>query len=198
MEDDHMKLKITLLATLAFSLLVAPQALSAPRGLVLKAAQAECRAERAATGREAFRATYGQRAMRSCVRSHAAEALEEVKNAAQECRAERQADADAFRDKYGTNHNKRNAFGRCVSQKVHEEMAEEAQEAKNAAQECRAEREADPAAFADKYGTNPNKRNAFGKCVSSKAQEADDEENGEGEDEEGGATPPAPPAPPAP
>jgi peptidoglycan/xylan/chitin deacetylase (PgdA/CDA1 family) len=196
MEDEHMKLKITLLATLAFSLLVAPQALSAPRGLVLKAAQAECRAERAATGREAFRTTYGHRAMRNCVRSHAAEALEEVRNAAQECRAEREADPVAFRDKYGTNPNKRNAFGRCVSKKVHEEMAEEAEEAKNAAQECRAERQADPAAFAEKYGTNPNKRNAFGKCVSSKAQEADEEENGEGE--EGGTTPPAPPAPPAP
>ena len=139
-----MKLKLTLLVTLAFSLLVAPPALSAPRGLVLKAAQAECRAEQAATGRAAFRTTYGQRAMRNCVRAHSPEALEEVKNAAQECRAERQADANAFRDKYGRNHNKRNAFGRCVLQKVHDEMAEEAQEAKNAAQACRAERGGPP------------------------------------------------------
>src|SRR3712207_8914613 len=54
--------------------------------------------------------------------------------------------------------------------------SEEAAEAKNAAQECRAERQADPSAFAEKYGTNRNKRNAFGKCVSSKAQEADEEE----------------------
>ena len=40
-------------------------------------------------------------------------------NAAQECREERgstQAELDAFRAKYGTNHNKRNAFGKCVSQ----------------------------------------------------------------------------------
>src|SRR4051794_16988718 len=37
------------------------------------------------------------------------------------CRAERgttDATRQAFADKYGTNHNKRNAFGKCVSQKV--------------------------------------------------------------------------------
>ena len=31
---------------------------------------------------------------------------------------------------------------------------------------CKAERKADRAAFAEKYGTNKNNRNAFGKCVS--------------------------------
>jgi hypothetical protein len=39
-------------------------------------------------------------------------------NAAQECRAERgdsAATREAFRVKYGTNHNGRNAFGKCVS-----------------------------------------------------------------------------------
>ena len=41
----------------------------------------------------------------------------------------------------------------------------------NAAQECRAERDADPAAFEMTYGTNANHRNAFGKCVSARAQE---------------------------
>ena len=42
----------------------------------------------------------------------------------------------------------------------------------NAAQDCRAERDADRAAFEEKYGTNKNKRNAFGKCVSAKATDA--------------------------
>ena len=40
-------------------------------------------------------------------------------NAAQECRAERgdsDATREAFKDKYGTNKNNRNAFGKCVSQ----------------------------------------------------------------------------------
>ncbi len=46
----------------------------------------------------------------------------------------------------------------------------------NAAKQCRAEACAQergtrrqPGAFAAKYGTNPNKSNAFGKCVSQKA-----------------------------
>ena len=30
------------------------------------------------------------------------------------------SDAKAFADQYGTNHNKKNAFGKCVSQKAHE------------------------------------------------------------------------------
>ena len=36
-------------------------------------------------------------------------------NAAKACKAERTTDPDAFREKYGTNRNKRNAFGKCVS-----------------------------------------------------------------------------------
>ena len=38
----------------------------------------------------------------------------------------------------------------------------------NAARTCRDEWKADATAFAEKYGTNANKRNAFGKCVSAK------------------------------
>lgn len=45
-------------------------------------------------------------------------AQDDKPNAAQECRAERTAlGVDAFREKYGTNKNKRNAFGKCVSAK---------------------------------------------------------------------------------
>ena len=38
------------------------------------------------------------------------------KNAAKACKAERALGAQAFKDKYGTNANKANAFGKCVSQ----------------------------------------------------------------------------------
>jgi hypothetical protein len=44
----------------------------------------------------------------------------------------------------------------------------------NAAKECKAERgdtDATRAAFAEQYGTNTNGKNAFGKCVSARAQE---------------------------
>lgn len=69
----------------------------------------------------AFQAVWGKHAMRDCKRSHRgtttppAEAAEAFHNAAQQCRAERAADPAAFTATYGTNHNGRNAFGKCVS-----------------------------------------------------------------------------------
>jgi hypothetical protein len=135
----------------------------------------------------------------------------DYKNAAKFCKALRaEMGADAFKQAYGTNKNKRNAFGKCVSKqarkldkihaqavkeckvatqsvkpevthgksaekqalrdcvkaKVRELKAEHADAIVNAAQQCKTERTADPAAFRDKYGTNENKSNAFGKCVS--------------------------------
>ncbi|MBA2440232.1 MAG: hypothetical protein H0V50_06110 [Thermoleophilaceae bacterium] len=95
------------------------------------------------------------------------------KNAAQECRFERGSTAatrEAFRSKYGTNRNKRNAFGKCVSRRAQDEENERKNASKNSAQECKDERAANPQAFALKYGTNANYNNAFGKCVSSKAK----------------------------
>ena len=46
-----------------------------------------------------------------------------------------------------------------------------AEDAKNAAHDCKAERKADPDAFAEKYGKNENGTNAYGKCVSGKAKQ---------------------------
>ena len=99
------------------------------------------------------------------------------KNAAQECRFERGGTAatrEAFRMKYGTNRNKRNAFGKCVSRRANDEERERKNASKNAAQQCKDERAANPQAFATKYGTNANYNNAFGKCVSGKAKENKD------------------------
>jgi uncharacterized protein YktA (UPF0223 family) len=147
-------------------------------------AQKECRALRGddAATREAFKAqfkNFGQ-----CVKAKAAEAKAERKaakrNASRDCRDERTADAAAFSEKY------RN-FGKCVSEKAKakraeqdEDDADEAEAQTNAAHTCATEREADRKAFEDKYGTNHNKRNAFGKCVSQKAHE-----DGEGTEDDG-------------
>jgi hypothetical protein len=50
----------------------------------------------------------------------------EFKNAAKECAAERTADPDAFATEYGTeSSNRKNAFGKCVSQKVREDETEQ-------------------------------------------------------------------------
>ena len=100
-------------------------------------------------------------------------------NAAQECRAERgstDVTREAFRAKYGTNKRGRNAFGKCASAKgkakeqADQQDAEKTRERKGAAKECAAERsESGREPFSAKYGTNRNKRNSFGKCVSQKA-----------------------------
>src|SRR5829696_5210762 len=94
---------------------------------------------------------------------------------AQSCKDQRTAiGVSAFAQKYGTNKNKTNAFGKCVSQTAkadaEEAIAEHNEATIDAAKACKAERAADPDAFAQKYGTNANKRNAYGKCVSKQAQ----------------------------
>ena len=84
-------------------------------------------AEQKKADKAAFKALWGKHAMRDCIRAGrggdevAVATPEEIKNAAQECRAEREADATLFAETYGTNDNDRNAFGKCVSAKVHED-----------------------------------------------------------------------------
>jgi hypothetical protein len=188
--------KITLVAGLALILVLPTIAVAKPtpdKG-DKRAAKTECKTLRghSAATREAFRTQF--RTFAACVKAHAADEAQEEqtahKNAAQECREERSADQAAFQEQYGTNGNKKNAFGKCVSQKAKakEKVADaedqqEATEFKNAAKECADERSADEAAFAEKYGTNANNKNAFGKCVSQKARES--------EDDSGTDTPPA-------
>lgn len=83
-----------------------------------KSAVAKHCTQLAKTDRAAFRATYGERAMRKCIRGAQPAAKRvgkrELANAAQDCRAQRQADPETFRDEHGTNDNRRNAFGNCV------------------------------------------------------------------------------------
>jgi hypothetical protein len=132
-----------------------------------------------------FKALYGKNGVAHCVKKETQEnTAEQAKaeqkaqsNAAKQCKAERDADPAAFTTKYGTNKNGKNAYGKCVSKHAQENeqqlAAQDTREDQNqvgAAKQCKAEQKADPAAFTAKYGTNKNKRNAFGKCVSSKAK----------------------------
>lgn len=134
----------------------------------------QCTAERKADA-VAFRATYGEHPMRACIQGTTDEVAAELRNAAKQCKAEREADPGAFRENYGTNENGSNAFGKCVSKKVRAEIKEDVAEFKNAAKECRAERNGDPDAFQQAYGNNHNGRNAFGKCVSSKVKHSEEQ-----------------------
>ena len=150
-----------------------------------QAAQTACKAERAEMGKETFRATWGTQnknrtnAHRNCVRSRTGEVEDAVAEAKYDCKAERDADPAAFTTKYGTNRNGKNAYGKCVSQHAKASTEETTEDRVNAAEACKAEREADAAAFKETYGTNENKSNAFGKCVSQKAKAQNDEETAE-------------------
>jgi hypothetical protein len=160
--------KILVLGVLAA--LIAPAATSASHAKAGRAAAVKlCRQQRAEMGKQAFRHLYGKKhAMATCAAKVQKQQTTNMQNAAQQCKAERDEGAAAFADKYGTGKNKRNAFGKCVSQKAQAKSQAEQEATVNAAKECEAERDAGLQAFRDKYGTNHNKRNAFGKCVSSK------------------------------
>jgi hypothetical protein len=89
----------------------------------VQSAEEQCRTDRAKDP-EAFTKKWGtnkngRNAFGKCVSQTAqAESQQQQQatlNAAQTCKAERAKDLAAFRSKYGTNHNKRNAFARCVA-----------------------------------------------------------------------------------
>ncbi|HEU5211340.1 MAG TPA: hypothetical protein VFU10_01065 [Gaiellaceae bacterium] len=97
---------------------------------------------------------------------------------AQACKTEQTAMGnDAFKALYGTNADKSNAFGKCVSKKATQRTKSQS----NAASACRTE-QADTTfaanhggkTFDQFYGTGKNGKDAFGKCVSSKAKAAND------------------------
>ena len=100
-----------------------------------------------------------------------------VRAAVKACVQERKEGREAFVNKYG-----HPAQRNCVRQTL--------PEARNAAQECRAERAEDGVdVFRENWGTNENGANAFGKCVSDKvgqsqaneiAEEPEAPETGEG------------------
>jgi len=163
------------LSAVAFAALCAPATALAQDPPATPTASDACRAERTAMGDATFKATYGTNKNKSnafgkCVSKRAAGVNAAAENAAKACKAERAADPVAFANKYGTNKNKKNAYGKCVSGKAKEQVEATTTARVTAAKTCKAERKADPAAFKAKYGTNKNKSNAFGKCVSAQAK----------------------------
>jgi hypothetical protein len=139
------------------------------------AAVKQCTTERTGMGTPAFKLLYGTNASGSnafgkCVSKLALQSAKNQSNAAASCRTERAADPAAFATKYGTGKTHANAFGNCVSQTAKAAAKAQQQATTNAAKACWAERKLDPAAFKAKYGTNANKSNAFGKCVSGKVK----------------------------
>ena len=168
--------KLTLVLALALLAITASAVASTtPTPADKAAAVKQCSTERSAMGAAPFKLLYGTNANKSnafgkCVSKLAQQNAKNGATAASQCRAERAADAAAFASKYGTGKKHANAFGNCVSGKAKAAAAQQVQATDNAAKACWTERKADPAAFKAKYGTNANKSNAFGKCVSGKVK----------------------------
>jgi len=167
-----MRKSTTIIFGLAVALVVAAAAFAADGSGQTNAARS-CRTERTAMGADAFKLLYGTNANRSnafgkCVAKAARAEHQATANSSQACRTERESLGEAaFNAKYGRSDEDRGAFGKCVSGHAKNALAEQQQERVNAAKTCKAERTALGAeAFRTKYGTNRNKANAFGKCVS--------------------------------
>jgi hypothetical protein len=103
-------------------------------------------------------------------------------NPAQTCRSIRtQLGTALFNKTYGTNAGDQNAFGKCVSTTAKAEVHNEVTASgSSAASSCKSQ-QSDPTfaanhggkTFEQYYGTNADGSNAFGKCVSSTAANAD-------------------------
>jgi hypothetical protein len=178
------------------------------RGQVKSFTAKHCNAERRADS-GAFQAMFadpqsGKHAMRNCMRETRSEVNGDFKNAVQFCRNEIvKLGLDVFIDTYGSNeapnpqardHGQgflRNAFGKCVSGEVSQAIDDDVDDFETAAQQCRAERAADPDTFLGTWGGNnvsegqnnaPDgekskgaERKAFGKCVSATARQLEQE-----------------------
>jgi hypothetical protein len=125
-------------------------------------------------GETAFKQAYGTLPNRSnahgkCVSKHARTLDDVHASAVDKCRAERDADEAAFTEKYGAGKSGKHAFDRCVSKQSKELADEKQDDIVAAAKSCRSERAENRGKFADKWGTNKNNRNAFGRCVSHEA-----------------------------
>ena len=94
----------------------------------------------------------------------------DFKNAAKYCKAQRESKGvEAFATLYGTNGNKKNAYGKCVSKtaSAKAEKREDAAEA-SAVADCKKQKADDAAKFAATY-------KSLGQCVKAKVGKSDDD-----------------------
>ncbi|MGH3065502.1 MAG: hypothetical protein ACRDOF_04290 [Gaiellaceae bacterium] len=170
------------IAAIALFCLAVPAALAAPpagQGPTAPNPSQLCAEQLRTMGAANFQSLYapngnGKNAKGKCTSRQAQLVVTAADNAAKTCKTERgttETTITAFQTKYGTNPNKKNAFGKCVSSVANAAVEAQQDATINAARTCKAERALNPAAFKLKYGTNANKANAFGKCVSKLAKE---------------------------
>ena len=147
-------------------------------------AKTDCTTQKNSLGAATFQQLYSpkgsaQSAFAKCVARFSLIENQNVNNAAKDCRTEQSTmTAEAFATKYHANANGKNAFGKCVSSKAKAESKDDVQATIGAAKACKAER--NDAGFAAAHGGQSfaqfygkGSANAFGKCVSGKSKEAE-------------------------
>jgi hypothetical protein len=174
-----MKLK-ALFAALAVAAILPVAAFADPASPSDKANGARaCQTLKTALTEATFKATYGTNADKSnafgkCVSAWTQKEHQNRHAAETACKAE-QADAGfaaahggkTFAQFYGVGNKGANALNRCVQAKRIAESAADKQKVVTAAKTCKAQLKSMGAAgFKAAYGTNADKSNAFGKCVS--------------------------------
>ena len=168
--------KLILAGAFALAVAAPASAMAADTPSAAELAKASCKTQKAEMGTKVFKQTYSTKSVAKAVKACAGiteeTAATELKNAAKTCKAERDADATAFAEKYGTNVNGKNAYGKCVSSKAKDAVEDQTDDTVAAAESCKALKATAKATFESTYGT---KSNAFGKCVSATAKTQDDE-----------------------
>jgi hypothetical protein len=153
------------------TVLVLPAALAGAKTTpASSSANQACHALRHDLGAATFRQTYGTNhnranAMGKCRSAERRAHAGDRKAASVACKAQRADDPAAFTATYGTGKHGHNALGRCIAQGSKDKADQRHHKTVNAARACRTERSGDSDAFRHTYGTNTNKRNAFGRCV---------------------------------
>ena len=123
-------------------------------------ANTSCKQLRKSLGATTFRQTYGTNHNR-------ANAMGKCRSAERKALKKDAAAAKASCKAKGKKHT--GATGTCVAKATKAKTKARHKAIVNAAKTCKAERAQDAAAFKTTYGTNANKSNAFGRCVSKHA-----------------------------
>jgi hypothetical protein len=156
-----MKLRLVVLVALATAVLPATVGADPATGSDRVTAVRTCKALRASLGvslfAQSFNANSRARAYGLCV-TRMTKAAHQARHAAQQTCGAQKLTGRALRA--------------CVTRETRTEVTQQATAFTNAAKDCQDERSRiGTAAFNQKYGTNRNDRNAFGKCVSGKVSQ---------------------------
>ena len=150
-------MKKALVFAIAVAAILIPAALAAPPA---QNGSDYCKAHPELIGAGLLYANFG-----ACVTAQAVKQEANTTNAAKTCKAERTSiGVAAFAAKYGTNKNKANAFGKCVSKIASAKTGAQQSAEVNAAKKCKA------APLKDQIGASPKTYRNFGACVKAQSK----------------------------